>query len=49
MMGTFFLMPFFHKSVIGLDSFKAGLAMLSMAVAVAVVSPTRRWLDARGD
>jgi len=39
MMGTFFLMPFFLKSVIGLDSFKAGLAMIPMAVAVMVVSP----------
>jgi EmrB/QacA subfamily drug resistance transporter len=39
MMGTFFLMPFFLKSVLGLDSFKAGLAMVPMALAVMVVSP----------
>ena len=39
MMGTFFLMPFFLKSVLGLDSFKAGLSMVPMALAVMVVSP----------
>jgi hypothetical protein len=39
MMGAFFLMPFFHKTVIGLDSFKAGLAMIPMAIAVMIVSP----------
>jgi EmrB/QacA subfamily drug resistance transporter len=39
MMGTFFLMPFFLKSVVGLDSFKSGLAMIPMAIAVMVVSP----------
>jgi len=39
MMGTFFLMPFFLKSVLGLDSFKAGLAMIPMAIAVMAVSP----------
>jgi EmrB/QacA subfamily drug resistance transporter len=39
MMGTFFLMPFFLKSVLGLSSFASGLAMIPMAVAVIVVSP----------
>ncbi|MFZ4614667.1 MAG: MFS transporter [Rectinemataceae bacterium] len=39
MMGTFFLTPFFLKSVVGLDSLHAGFAMIPMALAVVVASP----------
>jgi EmrB/QacA subfamily drug resistance transporter len=39
MMGTFFLMPFFLKSVLGMSSFTSGLAMIPMAIAVIIVSP----------
>jgi drug resistance transporter, EmrB/QacA subfamily len=39
MMGTFFLMPFFLKTVLGMSSFTSGLAMIPMAVAVIIVSP----------
>ncbi|MEI6385646.1 MAG: MFS transporter [Spirochaetota bacterium] len=39
MMGTFFLTPFFLKSVVGLDALHAGFAMIPMALAVLVASP----------
>jgi EmrB/QacA subfamily drug resistance transporter len=39
MMGTFFLMPFFLKTVLGMSSFTSGLAMIPMAIAVIIVSP----------
>jgi EmrB/QacA subfamily drug resistance transporter len=39
MMGTFFLTPFFLKSVLGLDALQSGFTMIPMALAVVVASP----------